>query len=113
MSLWRCSTIRISCRAAGWRRFAALAEQCGLGELLERFMTVRDRAGANASAKASSVIFGMVAGAESIDDLDLLRHGGMRRLFPGGAGALDARGRSCGRPASGTSGSSTRSRVGC
>ena len=70
----------VSC--GGLAPVAALAEQCRLGELLERHVTVRGTAGANASAKASSVIFGMVAGADSIDDLDLLRHGGMRRLFP-------------------------------
>ena len=69
----------VSC--GGLAPVAALAEQCRLGELLERHVTVRGTAGANASAKASSVIFGMVAGADSIDDLDLLRHGGMRRLF--------------------------------
>jgi hypothetical protein len=60
----------------------ALSERCGLGSLLERHLTVPGTAGANASAKASSVVFGMVAGADSIDDLDLLRHGGMGRLLP-------------------------------
>jgi len=34
-------------------------------------------------AKAGCVIGGMLAGADSIDDLDLLRHGGMDRLFGG------------------------------
>ncbi len=38
---------------------------------------------ANAAAKASSVVGGMLAGADSIDDLYLLRHGGMPRLFSG------------------------------
>ncbi|HSJ60112.1 MAG TPA: IS1380 family transposase [Jiangellaceae bacterium] len=37
----------------------------------------------NAAAKASCVVGGMLAGADSIDDLDLLRHGGMTRLFGG------------------------------
>ena len=37
----------------------------------------------NATAKTTSVIGGMLAGADSIDDLDLLRHGGMGRLFGG------------------------------
>lgn len=35
----------------------------------------------NAGAKTASVVGGMLAGADSIDDLDLLRHGGMGRLF--------------------------------
>ena len=70
----------VSC--GGLAPVAALAEQCGLGQLLERHLTVPGTAGANASAKACSVILGMVAGADSIDDLDLLRHGGMRRLLP-------------------------------
>ena len=30
-----------------------------------------------------SLVAGMVAGADSIDDMDLLRHGGMARLFTG------------------------------
>ncbi len=37
----------------------------------------------NAAVKAASVVGGMLAGADSIDDLDLLRHGGMDRLFAG------------------------------
>lgn len=69
----------VSC--AGLMPVAALAERCGLQDLLARQLSVPGTAGANASAKASSVIFGMVAGADSIDDLDLLRHGGMGRLF--------------------------------
>lgn len=35
----------------------------------------------NAAAKSMNVVAGMLAGADSIDDLDLLRHGGMRRVF--------------------------------
>ena len=37
----------------------------------------------NAGAKTARVVGGMLAGADSIDDLDLLRHGGMGRLFSG------------------------------
>jgi len=71
----------VSC--AGLAPVAALAQQCGLPDLLEAQLTVPGTAGANAAAKASSVILGMVAGADSIEDLDLLRHGGMGRLFAG------------------------------
>lgn len=57
-----------------------LAESAGLYDLLEQQLSV---ASPNATAKATSVIGGMLAGADSIDDLDLLRHGGMPRLFSG------------------------------
>jgi hypothetical protein len=39
--------------------------------------------GVNAALKVPALVAGMVAGADSIDDMDLLRHGGMRRLFAG------------------------------
>jgi hypothetical protein len=57
-----------------------LAESAGLHDLLDEQLTVDSP---NATAKASSVVGGMLAGADSIDDLDLLRHGGMPRLFSG------------------------------
>ena len=57
-----------------------LAEAAGLHDLLERQLSV---ASPNSAAKATSVVGGMLAGADSIDDLDLLRHGGMPRLFAG------------------------------
>lgn len=57
-----------------------LAESAGLHDLLEEQLGV---VSANATAKATSVVAGMLAGADSIDDLDVLRHGGMGRLFSG------------------------------
>jgi len=57
-----------------------LAESAGLHDLLDEQLSV---ASPNATAKATSVVGGMLAGADSIDDLDLLRHGGMPRLFSG------------------------------
>jgi len=36
----------------------------------------------------AALVAGMVAGADSIDDMDLLRHGAMGRLFLGGASTL-------------------------
>lgn len=57
-----------------------LAESAGLHDLLDKQLSV---ASANATAKATAVIGGMLAGADSIDDLDLLRHGGMAKLFAG------------------------------
>jgi hypothetical protein len=33
--------------------------------------------------KVAALVAGMVAGADSIEDMDVLRHGGTRRLFTG------------------------------
>jgi len=57
-----------------------LAETAGLHGLLDQQLSVDSPA---ATVKTSCVIAGMLAGADSIDDLDLLRHGGMARLFCG------------------------------
>src|SRR5215212_9955326 len=59
----------------------ALAERAGLHELVAEHVTVPGSAGANAVVKIPAVVAGLVAGADSISDLDLLRHGGMGRLF--------------------------------
>ncbi|MEV5880815.1 hypothetical protein AB0L75_42925 [Streptomyces sp. NPDC052101] len=40
-------------------------------------------AGVAADAKVTSIVAGMVAGADSIDDLDVLRHGAIPGLFDG------------------------------
>ena len=66
--------------AAGLVPVLRLAESAGLHDLLEARLSVGSP---NATAKVSSVVAGMLAGADSIDDLDLLRHGGMPRLFGG------------------------------
>jgi len=57
-----------------------LGEAAGLHDLLEEVLSVDSP---NPALKATSVIGGMLAGADSIDDLDLLRHGAMGRLFGG------------------------------
>jgi hypothetical protein len=59
------------------------AERAGLGNLAQRQLTVPGGAGFAAGAKVTALVAGMVAGADSIDDMDLLRHGGMSRLFTG------------------------------
>ena len=75
----------VSC--AGLVPVMALAERAGLSDLLaERveFKTTRVKsAGVNPAGKLTSVIAGMAAGADCIDDLDLIRSGGMRGLFGG------------------------------
>jgi hypothetical protein len=59
----------------------ALAQHCGLGALADEHLTVPTDKGSNAGAKVSALVAGMVAGADSIDDMRLLRHGAMGTLF--------------------------------
>jgi hypothetical protein len=54
----------------------ALEERAGLHELVAEHVTVTGSAGANAVVKVPALVAGRVAGADSISDLDLLRHGG-------------------------------------
>ena len=60
-----------------------LAQRAGLGELAREHLSVPGGPGCAAGAKVSALVAGMVAGADSIDDMDLLRHGAMSRLFAG------------------------------
>ncbi|WP_409471630.1 IS1380 family transposase [Streptomyces sp. HC307] len=63
-----------------------LAERCGLPRLVAekvKLTGAKNGAGTAADAKALSIVGGMIAGADSIDDLDVLRHGGLSRLFGG------------------------------
>ncbi|MGP3920950.1 IS1380 family transposase [Nonomuraea sp. 10N515B] len=60
-----------------------LAERCGLERLVDAHVTLGAADGVNAEAKVGSIVAGMACGADSIDDLDLLRHGGMDKLLPG------------------------------
>jgi hypothetical protein len=66
---------------AGLVPVLALAESAGLRDLADEHLTVPTDKGANAGLKVASLVGGMVAGADSIDDLALLRHGGMGRVF--------------------------------
>jgi Transposase DDE domain group 1 len=59
----------------------ALASRCGLPELLAQRLTLAGNGAANAGAKVIALVAGMICGADSISDMDLLRHGGMPRLF--------------------------------
>jgi hypothetical protein len=61
----------------------ALAESAGLRDLADERLSVPTDKGANAGLKVASLVAGMVAGADSIDDMALLRHGGMGRVFEG------------------------------
>src|SRR3954454_5856367 len=59
----------------------ALAASAGLRERADERLSVPTDKGANAGLKVVSLVAGMVAGADSIDDVALLRHGGMGRVF--------------------------------
>jgi hypothetical protein len=59
----------------------ALAASARLRELADERLSVPTDKGANAGLKVASLVAGMVAGADSIDDMALLRHGGMGRVF--------------------------------
>ena len=65
--------------AAGLVPTLRLAQAAGLYELLDGLSVPSP----NAAAKTAAVVGGMLAGAASIDGMDLLRHGGMCRLFDG------------------------------
>jgi Transposase DDE domain group 1 len=71
----------VSC--AGLDPVMRLAQACDLhGVVAERLRIPGDK-GANASGKVAAIVAGMVTGADSIDDLDVIRHGGMPVLFGG------------------------------
>lgn len=75
----------VSC--AGLVPVMALAEQAGFSELVDQRVTLDAldsrvaSAAVNPAGKLTSIIAGMAAGADSIDDLDVIRSGGMPRLF--------------------------------
>ena len=67
--------------SAGLVPVLALADAAGLSRLAGEHLSVPGDKGANAGLKVASFVAGMVAGADSIDDMALLRHGGMGRVF--------------------------------
>ena len=72
----------VSC--AGLLPVLELAERSGLHDLVQEHVHLPGPGGSNAAAKVPALVAGMVAGADCIDDMDLLRHGAMGRLLPGG-----------------------------
>jgi hypothetical protein len=67
--------------AAGLVPIVRLAQAVGLADLVGERLTVPSDKGANAGGKVMALVAGMVAGADSIDDMALLRHGAMPRIF--------------------------------
>ncbi|KZM73401.1 IS1380 family transposase [Nocardia terpenica] len=71
---------------AGLVPVVRLAERCGLPELsaeLLRWKSSPNSAGASPVVKMLTLVFGMVAGADTIDGMGRLRHGAMGRAFAG------------------------------
>ena len=60
-----------------------LAQSCGLPALAYQHLRITRSCGANPHLKIPAIVAGMAAGADSIDDLDVLRHGAMGDLFAG------------------------------
>ena len=69
--------------AAGLLPVLRLAGDVGLCRLVGGRLGVSGPCGANPAGKIATIVAGMVAGADCIDDLDVVRSGGMSRLFGG------------------------------
>ena len=69
--------------SAGLVPLVRLAERCELPALIRRHVNLGVTTGANPAGKAMTLVAGMCAGADSIDDVDMLRTGGAHRLFGG------------------------------
>src|SRR5438067_1052716 len=69
--------------SAGLVPLVRLAERYGLPDLISAHVSLGVTTGANPAGKAMTIVAGMCAGADSIDDLDMLRTGGMDKVFGG------------------------------
>jgi hypothetical protein len=69
----------VSC--AGLVPVMRLAQQAGLHDAVTGWVRLPGDTGSNPAGKVATIVAGMLAGADSIDDLDVARHGGMRSLF--------------------------------
>ena len=69
--------------SAGLVPVMALARKAGLVDLAQKWLTVPTDKGANAGGKVTALVAGMVAGADCIDDMAILRHGATRKLLDG------------------------------
>src|SRR5665811_1352282 len=67
--------------SAGLVPMLALARSAGLTKLADQHLSVPTDKGANPGLKVSSLVAGMVAGADSIEYMAVLRHGGMGKVF--------------------------------
>ena len=68
---------------AGLVPVMALAQRAGLGDLAGEHVRIGRPCGVNAHLKVACLVAGMIAGADSIGDMDVLRHGALPGLFSG------------------------------
>jgi len=68
---------------AGLVPVMALGQRAGLADLVAEHVRPGGACGVNARVKVACLVAGMAAGADNIDDMDLLRHGAMGALFGG------------------------------
>src|ERR1700691_139053 len=68
---------------AGLVPVMALAQRAGLTELVAEQVRPGGPCGVNAELQVPCLVAGMIGGADSIEDMDLLRHGAMDVLFGG------------------------------
>jgi hypothetical protein len=68
---------------AGLVPVMGLAERAGLGALVRGHVAIAAKTGVFPEVKIGCLVAGMAAGADSIDDLGVLRHGAMTDLFTG------------------------------
>ncbi len=68
---------------AGLAPLLQLAERAGLQDLVAGHVRIDKPGGGNARLKIPALVAGMIAGADSIQDMALLRHSAMGRLFTG------------------------------
>jgi hypothetical protein len=69
--------------AAGLVPVLRLAVAAGLFRLVAERLRVPGSVGSNPAGKVATIVAGMLAGADCIDELDVVRQGGMGRLFGG------------------------------
>lgn len=67
----------VSC--AGLAPVLQLAERADLQDLVAQHVRIAKPGGGNAELKVPALVAGMIAGADSIEDMALLRHGAMGR----------------------------------
>ena len=67
--------------SAGLIPVLGLAQESGLADLADEHVSVPTDKGSHPGRKVSALVAGMVAGADSIDDMAVLRHGAMPTVF--------------------------------
>ena len=68
---------------AGLVPVMALAQRAGLDDLVAEHVRIARPCGVNAQVKVPCLVAGMIAGADSIEDMGLLRHGALPAVFGG------------------------------